>query len=173
MRLAIGTCIVLALMCAAGCHSTPNAAGPQEGALCCQSAAGATCPLATGAAATGGATCPLATGATCPGAAGPMLAHSVYFTLKENTPAACEKLVEGCKKYLKDGHPGLVCFAVGTLAEELKREVNVRDFQVALQLVFAGMQCMEEYLKSAKHDQFLAEYKDLWTTVRVYDSIIK
>jgi len=162
MRLAIGTCIVLALLCAAGCSSTDKAAGPQEGALCCQSAAGATCPLAAA--------------GTCPGAApalpGPMLAHIVFFTLKEDTPAGREKLVEGCQKYLK-GHPGLVFFAVGTLAEELKRDVNVRDFQVGLHLVFANMQCMDEYLKSAKHDQFLAEYKDLWTTVRVYDSIVK
>src|SRR5262245_20020910 len=65
-----------------------------------------------------------------------MLAHNVYFALKDKSPAAKAALVAACKKYLT-GHPGTVFFAAGTLAEELQREVNVRDFDVALHLVFA------------------------------------
>src|SRR5690348_14383250 len=68
-------------------------------------------------------------------AEGPMLVHSVYFSLKESTPENRDKLVAACKKYLTK-HPGEVYFAAGPLAEELKREVNDRDFDVALTIVF-------------------------------------
>ena len=36
----------------------------------------------------------------------------VYFTLKDNSPAAKKKLVDACKKYLKD-HDGTVYFSAG------------------------------------------------------------
>ncbi len=35
----------------------------------------------------------------------PRLAHSVYFSLNDNSLAAKEKLIAACKKYLS-GHPG-------------------------------------------------------------------
>src|SRR5262249_50599735 len=54
---------------------------------------------------------------------GPMIAHNVYFSLKDNSPASKKKLVAACKKYL-DKHPGEVFFAAGTLAEEFNRSVN-------------------------------------------------
>src|SRR5438094_7033667 len=60
-----------------------------------------------------------------------MLVHSVYFTLKDRTPAARKKLVQACKKYLSK-HPGEVSFTVGTVCEDLKRPVNDLDFDVAL-----------------------------------------
>ena len=66
---------------------------------------------------------------------GAMLSHSVYFALDDNSDAAVASLVADCKEYLS-GHPGTVFFAAGTLAEEFNREVNVRDFDVVLLLVF-------------------------------------
>ena len=63
-----------------------------------------------------------------------MLAHDVYFTLNESTPANRAKLVAACKKYLT-GHPGEVFFAAGTLCEDLRRPVNDVAFDVALHLV--------------------------------------
>jgi hypothetical protein len=65
----------------------------------------------------------------------PMLAHMVYFTLKDRSAEAIEALVASCHKYLS-GHPGTVLFAAGVLTPDLAREVNDRDFDVALQLVF-------------------------------------
>ncbi len=65
----------------------------------------------------------------------PLLAHDVYFSLKDNSPQAKEKLVAACKKYLTD-HPGMVRFAVGTLADDMQRDVNDRDFDVSLHQVF-------------------------------------
>ena len=57
-----------------------------------------------------------------------MLAHSVYFTLKDRTPAAAAKLVAGCREHLT-GHPGTRAFAVGTCAD-YDRQVNDRDYDV-------------------------------------------
>ena len=47
-----------------------------------------------------------------------MLAHSVFFSLHDNSPAAIRKLVDACKKYLPN-HPGVLHFSVGTLNPDL------------------------------------------------------
>ena len=65
----------------------------------------------------------------------PQLAHMVFFTLKEDTAAAKQKLVAACKKYLS-GHTGTVYFSSGVIAQDLQRDVNDRDFHVSLHLVF-------------------------------------
>jgi hypothetical protein len=101
-----------------------------------------------------------------------MLAHIVYFTLKDRSPEAKARLVEGCKAHLT-GHPGTAFFAVGTLCEELAREVNDRDFDVALHLVFRSKEDHDAYQTAARHDQFIAEQKPNWAKVRVFDSIIE
>ena len=62
---------------------------------------------------------------------GMMVSHDVYFSLTDNSPKAQQVLVDLCKKHLSK-HPGEVFFAVGPLADDLKREVNDRDFDVAL-----------------------------------------
>jgi hypothetical protein len=98
-----------------------------------------------------------------------MLAHNVYFSLNDNSAAATEKLVADCKKYLT-GHPGTVFFAVGTLATELDRPVNDRDFDVALQVVFDSMASHDEYQKADLHLAFIAENKGNWKKVRVFDA---
>ena len=101
-----------------------------------------------------------------------MLAHNVYFTLKDKSPAAKAKLVAACKKYLKD-HPGTVFFAAGTLAEALNREVNVRDFDVGLHLIFTDQAAHDQYQDAPKHNQFIDENKENWAGVRVFDSIVE
>ena len=99
-----------------------------------------------------------------------MLAHNVYFTLKDASPAAQRKLVDACRKYLKD-HPGVVFFAAGTLEPELSRPVNVRDFQVGLHVVFDSRKSHDAYQTAAAHQQFIAENKDNWQQVRVFDTL--
>ena len=100
-----------------------------------------------------------------------MLAHNVFFTLADNSPASRDKLIAGCKKYLTD-HPGTVFFACGGLAEELNREVNDRDFDVALHIVFADSGSQDHYQDSPRHHEFIADCKQLWKRVRVFDSIV-
>lgn len=103
--------------------------------------------------------------------AGPRLAHIVFFTLKEKTPAARAKLVAACQKYLKP-HPGVVFFAAGTIAEDLKRDVNDRDFDVSLHIVFDTRENHDRYQTAELHKKFIAENQAMWAKVRVFDSLV-
>lgn len=102
-------------------------------------------------------------------AADPQLAHAVYFTLKDRTAESRQQLVKGCQELLS-GHPGTVYFAAGVLAEEFERDVNDRDFDVALLIVFRDKAAHDVYQTSPRHQKFIEQYKDLWQTVRVFDS---
>ena len=101
-----------------------------------------------------------------------MLAHSVFFSLHDNSPAAIKKLVNACKKYLPD-HPGVLYFAVGTLNPDLDRPVNDRDFDVALHLVFDSKAAHDAYQVAPMHKQFIRENKPNWHMVRVFDSDVE
>jgi hypothetical protein len=101
-----------------------------------------------------------------------MLAHNVYFTLKDDSQAAIDALVEDCHKYLKE-HPGVVFFAAGGLAAELDREVNDLDFDVSLHVVFESLEDQDQYQAAPKHIEFLEKNKHLWKKVRIFDSVVK
>jgi hypothetical protein len=100
------------------------------------------------------------------------LAHIVFFTLAEAKDANRAKLVEGCKKYL-DKHEGCVYFGVGVNAPQYAREVNDRDYDVALHLVFETARHQDAYQTHARHVKFVEECKRLWKKVRVFDSTLK
>lgn len=100
-----------------------------------------------------------------------MLAHNVYFTLNDTSPEAIDRLVRACHTYLKD-HQGVVFFAAGTLVLELDREVNDREFQVALHVVFADKDAHDAYQQAEDHLTFIAEQKNNWKQVRVFDSYV-
>jgi hypothetical protein len=101
--------------------------------------------------------------------AGPAIGHMVYFKLKDSTPENRQKLVTACKKYLTH-HEGTVFFAAGVLADSFKRDVNDRDWDVALQLVFADKAAHDKYQDAADHLKFIEENKANWDKVRVFDS---
>ncbi len=101
---------------------------------------------------------------------GPMLVHDVYFTLKDNSADAKQKLVDACKKYLTK-HPGEVFFVAGPRAEELKREINDQDFDVSLHIVFKSKADHDKYQDAERHKEFIKENKDNWKKVRVFDSL--
>ena len=98
-----------------------------------------------------------------------MLGHMVYFTLKDRSPAAVEKLLGDCRKYLTD-HPGTVLFACGRLVPDLVRPVNQTDFDVALQVVFESRAAHDAYQIAPRHVQFIEENKANWAKVRVFDA---
>lgn len=99
-----------------------------------------------------------------------MLVHNVYFSLNERTPAARQKLLDACRKYLPN-HAGIQLFACGLLAEELRRPVNDLEFDVGLHIVFQDQAAHDAYQVSEAHEQFIAENKADWSKVRVFDSI--
>jgi hypothetical protein len=102
---------------------------------------------------------------------GKLLAHNVYFSLKDSSAESRKKLVDACKKYLAD-HPGEVFFAAGVLAEDLNRDVNDRSFDVALHIVFKDKAAHDRYQDAERHKQFIEENKDNWKKVRVFDSVV-
>ena len=102
---------------------------------------------------------------------GPRLAHNVFFKLKDNSPAKVAELVAACKKYL-NVQPGIVFFAAGSLCADLTRDVNVRDWDVGLHLVFVDKAAHDAYQDDATHNQFIDENKANWSAVRVFDSLV-
>ena len=100
------------------------------------------------------------------------LAHMVYFTLRDRSPEAVDQMVAACGEYLS-GHPGTVFFAAGTLNPALQRPVNVRDFDVALHVVFASQADHDRYQVSERHQKFIEENRDNWSQVRVFDSDVQ
>jgi hypothetical protein len=100
------------------------------------------------------------------------IGHMVYFSLKDNSADARQKLVDACKKYLGD-HDGTVYFSAGVIADDFKRDVNDRDFDVALHLVFKDKAAHDKYQDHSRHKKFIEENKENWKKVRVFDSIVK
>lgn len=101
------------------------------------------------------------------GAKGQLLSHDVYFTLKDSKNTA--KLVEACHKYLSN-HPGEVFYAAGPRTKELERDVNDKDFDVGLHIVFKDKAAHDRYQDAPRHKQFIDENKEYWSKVRVFDS---
>jgi Stress responsive A/B Barrel Domain len=104
-------------------------------------------------------------------AAEPQLAHMVYFKLKDNSGVSRAKLVAACKLLLTN-HPGTVSFATGTLAGDFTREVNDRDFDVSLHLVFTNKEAHNKYQEDPRHLKFVEDNKENWEKVRVFDSYL-
>ena len=100
-----------------------------------------------------------------------MLAHNVYFSLNDSSPAAIDKMVAACHKYLKD-HPGVVFYAAGKLCKDLTRPVNDLNFDVALHVVFADRAAHDAYQVAPAHKTFIEENKPSWMQVRVLDSTV-
>ncbi len=101
-----------------------------------------------------------------------MLIHNVFFTLKDGTPENAKKLVEACKKHLP-GIAGIVYFAAGNRIAELKREVNDTEYHVGLHVVFRDKAAHDKYQDDPDHLKFIAEAKDLWKGVKVFDNSVE
>lgn len=100
---------------------------------------------------------------------GQFIGHMVYFKLKDSSPAAREKLVAACRKYLAD-HEGIVFFSAGPIGESFTRDVNDREWDVALHLVFLDKATHDKYQDHPDHLKFIEENKESWMKVRVFDS---
>ena len=98
-----------------------------------------------------------------------MLAHIVYFTLKDSSTAGVRRQLDACNKYLTD-HDGVVFFGVGTRTGDLSREVNDKEFDVGLHVIFRDRASHDAYQTHPRHLQFIEENKAHWSQVRVFDS---
>lgn len=96
------------------------------------------------------------------------LHHNVYFTLKDQSEESANALLAAFDQYLS-GHDGVVYFGGGKLVPDLDRPVNDHAFQVGLNVVFATREDHDQYQVSERHQQFIAEQKENWEQVRVFD----
>jgi hypothetical protein len=101
-----------------------------------------------------------------------LLAHNVFFKLKDNSPEAVQKLLADCKKYLTI-QKGIVAFHCGKLEPELARDVNDRDWDVGLHIIFTDRAAHDAYQDDATHEKFVHENKATWAKVRVFDSLVE
>jgi hypothetical protein len=101
----------------------------------------------------------------------PKLAHMVFFELKDHSKEVREKVIASCEKYLS-GHEGAEYFSVGTRATDVDEPVSVKDFDVALHVVFANKEAKAKYLGSDRHRQFVEENGPAFGKVRVFDSYL-
>lgn len=99
------------------------------------------------------------------------LAHMVFFTLKDHSQASREAFVASCHKYLQ-GHAGTVHYSVGIIAADVEEPVSVRDFDVALHLIFESKEAEARYLKDPRHQQFVEENRPRFERVRVFDTYL-
>ena len=100
------------------------------------------------------------------------VAHMVYFSLLDNSPAAAQKLVNSCQEHLK-GHEGVLYFSAGTLVPDLARPVNDLEFDVSLNLIFKTRKAHDDYQTHPRHLKFIEENKPSWKKVRVFDSYVR
>ena len=102
-------------------------------------------------------------------ATGQKLSHVVFFKLKDSSPDNVQALVDACHQYLKN-HAGVHFFAAGTLATEYSRPVNDHAFDVCLNVVFDSRAAHDAYQTVEDHLKFIAEHKESWDKVRVFDA---
>ena len=100
----------------------------------------------------------------------PVVAHMVFFTLKESNAENRKKLIDAAKEYL-GGHPGEIYFSVGEMAN-MKEPVSQVDFDVAVHILFESKAAHDQYLTSARHHKFSAVARPLDKKVRVFDSTL-
>ena len=99
------------------------------------------------------------------------LAHDVYFSLNDASPAARDALVAACKKYLT-GHEGIVAFSVGVLAAELEPSGERSRLRRRAPHHFASRAAHDQYQDAPRHKQFIEENQNNWKKVRVFDSLV-
>ena len=95
--------------------------------------------------------------------------HMVFFQLKDDSADARKKMMDGCSEYLSN-HPGQVYFSAGEIADT-DREVNCRDFEIALHLVFDSRESHDAYQTAERHLTFIDQHKENWKQVKVFDSV--
>ena len=60
--------------------------------------------------------------------------------------------------------------AAGPRCEEMQRDVNDREFDVALHVIFENKDQHDAYQVADRHLAFIAEGKPNWARVRVFDA---
>ena len=97
------------------------------------------------------------------------MGHMVFFKLNDSSPKSRAHFAGLCHKYLAK-IPGITYFSVGGLADDLNRDVNDKDFDIALHVVFKDRAAHDVYATHPDHLKLIELGAPLWTKVRVFDS---
>lgn len=100
-----------------------------------------------------------------------MLAHAVYFTLRDPSPQNLEAAVASAHELLS-GHEGMSYFAAGLRGPEFARPVNDAQFHVALFTVFQDKAAHDRYQIHPRHLAFVERNHSRWESVRVFDAYV-
>lgn len=103
--------------------------------------------------------------------AGAGLVHSVYFTLREDSPEARARLVADCRTLAVID--GVETLEVGVRDESQTREVNDQEFDVALTVGFRDAAALARYIDHPVHQQLLAKNGATFAKVRVFDADVR
>lgn len=96
--------------------------------------------------------------------------HSVYFWLREgSTSEDAEKTIAACRAYLP-AIPGIVKMTVGVPAPTQGGPVDA-SYGVALLIEFTDKAAHDAYDAHPSHQRLIAECRDLWSRVQVYDVV--
>ena len=101
-----------------------------------------------------------------------MIAHNVYFTLKDRTDEAKAKLLDECRLHLT-GHAGLISFACGLMDPDFNRPVNDQDYDVSTHMLFGTKDEHDLYQEAPRHKKFVEGNENTWAKVRVFDSVVE
>lgn len=99
------------------------------------------------------------------------LIHNLYFSLTDKSEENIKKFTDICVKYLS-GHPGIQQFITGGLTD-IKRDVSVRNFEVAVSIIYESKKAYDDYLKSKKHEEFFPATSGMIDNTYIFDSYLK
>jgi hypothetical protein len=97
--------------------------------------------------------------------------QTLYFSLTDKSPAGIETFTGICLKYLSQ-HPGIELFATGGLTD-IKRDVSVRNFDVAVNIIYENKKAYDDYLRSQEHHAFFPATAGMIDHTYIFDSYLK
>ena len=101
-----------------------------------------------------------------------MLIHSIYFWLKDEVDADQRKEFVQAMRML-DGIDHISAAWLGTPAAITPRPTVDDSYDYALTLMFADLEHHDAYQADPTHKAFVANCRDLWSRVQIYDSEAK
>lgn len=100
------------------------------------------------------------------------LMHSIYFSLTDMSADSRAGFRDICLELLS-GHDGECVFAIGTCANPLGRDINVENFDVAVDIEWTGKEFYDRYLHSQSHKDFFPATKGMIKDTFVFDSDLR
>jgi hypothetical protein len=97
--------------------------------------------------------------------------HNLYFSLTDKSPENIQKFTDICVTYLS-GHSGIQQFITGGLTD-IKRNVSVRNFEVAVSIIYESKKAYDDYLTSKKHEDFFPATAGMIADTYIFDSYLK